>query len=144
MAHWLDFAGPGYIDVKVEAEFTSLQDQYWNGKIYNIEGEVYGDRFPSNETFIVDKNGTRLFIGVSGVDSVIARIAPQTELIGTAFEDMSSFNFDILFDENDVFGGVRIKVGSDYLYYSVDGWNEQFFNLDPASTETGTFLEHDD
>ena len=139
-AHWTGSLNPGYIDVKVKAKFTKVES---NEIKFLVEGEVYGDRFPSNETYLQDQFGNRLYLGVSGIDSENARIAPQTELMLTAQESMSTFSFYILFDENEAFKGVSIKEGDEWKWYDRDAWNKRFTGQDPASKNTGTSFENE-
>ncbi len=125
---------PGYIDVKIDMQIKF--DGYSSDglRVFNIQGEVYGDRYPSNETYISDISGNKLFLGVSGPDA-LHPFAPGTELLITAFEDMSRFNFNVVFNEDDTFKGVSLMNGT---YFSLKEWNAIFYNLNPQSKETGT------
>ena len=48
---------------------------------------------------------------------------------------MQKFSFNILFDENENFSGVRLNNGKEY---AVAEWNSLFKQLDPQSESTGT------
>jgi RHS repeat-associated protein len=119
------------IDVKVNANFRKVSEG-----LFNVSGEVYGDRFPSNESFLTDELGNKLFLGVSGPDNNGANVGPFTELLGTAFESMQKFNFYVTFNKDNSFNSV-IHNGKSY---TLEDWNKQFTNLSPTSEGTGTNL----
>jgi hypothetical protein len=136
LPNWLN---PGYIDVKFKATFAEAESK--NGLIkWKVTGEVYGDRYPSNETFITDKDGNKLFLGVSAVDNE-GEYGPQKELLGTAFENMSKFSMYILFNEDETFKGVSL---SDGTWYNLDDWNKIFESLDPTDSDVGTDVQKSD
>lgn len=128
--NWLN---AGYIDVKVKLNFEQVASD--NGLLkWKVAGEVYGDRYPSNETFLTDKSGNQLFLGVSAVDNE-GEYGPQKELLGTAFEDMSKFSFYILFNRDETFRGVSLSNGT---WYNRDDWNKLFQSLNPKDSNVGT------
>jgi hypothetical protein len=51
----------GKIDVKMSVSIkpTAMKN------LFKVSGYVVGDRFPANETYLTDKNGNILFLGVS-------------------------------------------------------------------------------
>jgi len=97
--------------------------------VLNITGEINGDKFPSNETFLTDSAGTGVFLGVSGADG-----NPFTSLPGGNNRKMSSFNMDITFDKNNNVYSIQ----SGGQTYTVDEWNKRFENLDPKDDNVST------
>ncbi len=124
---------PGNIDVKVSAQFTPTTQK---GQ-YKVTGEVYGDRYPSNETYLTDEKGNMLFLGVSGVDNE-SWYGPEAELLGTAFEGMSRFSFYIEFNEDNTFKSAILNNGK---RYTPEEWNKVFKGLNPAKSSTGTDVQ---
>ncbi|MBT0558077.1 hypothetical protein J5309_04915 [Riemerella anatipestifer] len=106
------------IDTNVNLEVSNIK----KGQSFDISGNVYGDKFPSNETYITDKKGNSLFLGVSGADG-----SPFTSLAGDNDRPMSSFKFKVLLNKDDTFRGVRYR-GKDY---TGSQWNSQFEKLNP-------------
>ncbi len=123
------------IDVKFYATFNKIEEG-----IINVSGQVTGDRFPSNESYITDRRNTKIFLGVSGVISSNKELAPEIYLPGENNRGMQKFSFNILFDENENFKGVRLNNGNKY---SVAEWNSLFKMLDPQSENTGTNVTND-
>jgi len=121
---------PGNIDVKANIKFqpTPKKGQF------KITGEIYGDRYPANETYLTDEKGNKLFLGVSGVDNE-NWYGPEVELLGTAFEGMSKFSFYVEFNEDNSFKRVILNDGTTF---TLEEWNKIFTNLKPASSKTGT------
>jgi RHS repeat-associated protein len=120
----------GDIDVKFYASFDKVEDG-----VFKVTGAIKGDRFPSNETYITDRQNTKLFLGISGVVSNNKDLAPEIWLPGDNNRKMQKFSFNILFDENENFSGVRLNNGKEY---AVAEWNSLFKQLDPQSESTGT------
>ena len=100
---------PGYIDVKVGIAFEEVKSDI--GPKFKVSGEIFGDRFPANETYMTDGDGNKLFFGVSAVDND-AWYAPFKELLGTAGEKMSKYEFFVQFEKNDHFMGVSLSDGT--------------------------------
>ena len=94
-----------------------------------ISGEIFGDKFPANETFMTDKDGTRIFLGVSGADG-----SPLTSLPGNNSRTMSTFTMNVNFNSN----GNATGVNYNGTNYSIENWNRRFTNLNPASN-TSTY-----
>ena len=118
---------PGYIDVKVAVQFKMK-----SRSVYQVTGQVYGDRFPANETYLVDAAGNKLFLGVSAVE-INNEAAPFWQLLGVAFSGMSKFDFYIHFDEDDNFKSVLLKDGTEY---TIEEWNSKFEKLSPSTPTT--------
>jgi RHS repeat-associated protein len=106
---------------------------------YHIFGSVVGDRFPANETYILDENKNMLILGVSGPNNANKDLAPYQELLGNNTRPMSTFDFNILF-ENDkkTIKGVKMNNGK---FFNRQNWNKKFQNMDPKNPQTGTSIE---
>ena len=102
------------------------------GSLMLVEGIVNGDKFPSNETFMSDKHGNSIFLGVSGADG-----GPFTSLPGNNSRPMSKFSIIVDFNKD----GVIQSVYNNSKSYSVEDWNKQFENLDPKSSDVSTDTE---
>ncbi len=130
------FGASPNIDVKFNTKFTKVSDN-----VFNVAGTVIGDRFPANESYLIDDLGYKVFLGVAGVDINIGIISPTfgpTVLLGGDNKMMSQFSFNIKFQEiqgNTVFQSVLLNDGTEY---SLDEWNKIFESLDPTSIKTGT------
>jgi RHS repeat-associated protein len=123
------------IDVNIDIKFKDVSKPGGKYIKWRISGEVYGDRFPSNKTFMVDNTGAKLFIGVSGIDASNATTAPFTELLNFGSENMQKFNFNVLFNQDGSFRGVSLNDGQ---WFKVEDWNKKFTDLAPRGLETGT------
>ncbi len=125
------FGAGADIDVNVKLNFWKT------GKVNEIgvNGNVVGDKFPSNENYLTDKLGNKLFLGVSGINSENKDNAPYTELPGDNKRQMQSFYFTILFNNDETFKGVRLPSGTEY---NLSDWNKIFKTLNPQSSNTGT------
>jgi len=121
---------PGFIDVKVDVSFKQIEGTTQ----FRVSGRVYGDRFPANETYLEDKSGNRLFLGVSAPD-MVAWHAPFHQLLLDARDAMSKFSFTIEFNEDETFKNVILNNGTSY---TIDEWNKIFENLDPRNQDAGT------
>ncbi|UKB85068.1 RHS repeat-associated core domain-containing protein [Chryseobacterium sp. MEBOG06] len=108
------------IDANVNMEVSNIR----KGQSFDISGNVYGDKFPSNETYITDAKGNSLFLGVSGADG-----SPFTSLAGDNDRPMSSFKFKVLLNKDDTFKGVNYRGKN----YSRTQWNGQFEKLNPQN-----------
>jgi len=84
-----------------------------------VSGRISGDRFPANETFLTDRSGSRIFLGVSGADGF-----PLISLPGNNNRNMSKFSISINFDKS----GNATGVNYNGTNYSIDDWNKQFTN----------------
>ncbi|MEE9371693.1 MAG: hypothetical protein V3V00_01430 [Saprospiraceae bacterium] len=128
-------------DIDVNFDITFKQAGTNGENKWSISGEVYGDRFPANETFIKDQSGNKLFIGVSGVDAKWATTAPFIELLNLGTEEMQKFDFNVVFKENGDFKGVSLNDGT---WYEVTDWNDMFKVLEPTNTGAGTNIKSDE
>jgi hypothetical protein len=118
----------GSPDIDVRGAFgIGVIENSDGGSTVIISGLISGDKFPANETFMTDQNGTRIFLGVSGADG-----RPITSLPGNNYRKMSSFTLNINFDSSGNATGVNYN-GSNY---TISGWNTQFTNLNAASDAT--------
>ena len=121
---------PGSPDIDAKGNIgIAHKDLGENGSIIGISGNIFGDKFPANETFLTDASGTGIFLGVSGADG-----NPFTSLAGNNNRKMSSFTLAISFNKSGNITGV-IYNGKNY---SVEDWNKQFQNLNPQSDDTST------
>ncbi len=100
-----------------------------NGSIATFSGEVRGDKFPANETYIMDQQGNGVFLGVSGADG-----NPYTSLPGDGNALMSKFSIGVRFDKD---GNIQY-INNNGKNYSVEQWNTQFSQLDPKSGDVST------
>ncbi|CAH0250383.1 hypothetical protein SRABI04_03215 [Chryseobacterium sp. Bi04] len=112
----------GIVSPDIDTNVSFNVSNVMKGQSFDIEGTVYGDKFPSNETFITDTKGNSLFLGASGADG-----SPYTSLAGDNERPMSSFRFKVLLNKNDTFKGVNYKGKN----YSPNQWNVQFQKLNP-------------
>ncbi len=78
---------------------------------------------------MTDKDGTRIFLGVSGADG-----SPLTSLPGNNSRTMSTFTMNVNFNSN----GNATGVNYNGTNYSIENWNRRFTNLNPASN-TSTY-----
>ena len=125
------------IDVKLDITFKQMK----NNNKFQVTGLVKGDRFPSNETYLTDVGGNKLFFGVSGPDGMFNEsLGPITELNGAGNERMQQFNFFILFNDDDTFKGVSLGNGT---WYDLNAWNKIFTDLSPKNQNTGTNVTND-
>lgn len=120
----------GYVSPDIDASVSFNVSKIVKGQSFDIEGQVFGDKFPSNETFITDLNGNSIFLGVSGADG-----SPFTSLAGDNDRPMSSFKFKVLLNSNDTFKGVNYRGKN----YTLNQWNSQFQKLNPqdGSVQSG-------
>ncbi|UGU18151.1 hypothetical protein LS482_09750 [Sinomicrobium kalidii] len=89
-----------------------------------ISGEMFGDKFPANETFMTDQSGARIFLGVSGADGT-----PLTSLPGNNSRTMSTFTINVNFNSD----GNATGVNYNGTNYSIEDWNKRFTSLNAAS-----------
>ena len=121
---------PGSPDIDAKGSIgIARKDLKQNGSIVGIAGEITGDKFPANETFITDQNGVGVMLGVSGADG-----NPFTSLAGNNNRKMSSFVLAIHFDKK----GNITGVSDSKRQYSVKEWNKQFTNLKPQDGNVST------
>jgi len=120
------------IDVNVAIGFQRINDTK-----YRVSGAVRGDRFPANETYLRDEGGNILMLGVSGVNTENENLGPYIDLPGDNRRFMSSFDFNVIFEgeNNSTIKGVEIGDGK---FIDRETWNQQFQQLDPKSSKTGT------
>jgi len=90
---WFMQPGVPDIDVKIDVSYQKVGDNK-----FKFSGLVKGDRFPSNETYLQDKSGNKLFFGVSGPDGIISNegLGPMTELNFAGNERMQKFQLFIM------------------------------------------------
>ena len=89
-----------------------------------ISGEIFGDKFPANETFMTDAAGTQIFLGVSGADG-----SPLGSLPGNNSRTMSTFTINVNFNSQ----GNATGVSNNGTNYSIADWNKRFTSQDAAS-----------
>jgi hypothetical protein len=65
---------------------------------------------------------------------------PQKELLGTAQENMSKFQFNIVFNTDGSFRGVSLDNGE---WYTLEQWNQKFTTLNPKDSTVGTKITKD-
>lgn len=116
------------IDSKGNLSISTVQGE--NGSTITFSGEISGDGFPANETFISDVNGTGVMLGASGADG-----NPYTTLAGNNNRTMSEFNLNINFNKAGEIQSVMYNGTS----YSVEDWNKQFTQQDPQSDVKTTY-----
>jgi RHS repeat-associated protein len=127
------------VDAKVNAKFTKLSDN-----VFSVAGTIIGDRFPSNEAYLQDDLGNKVFLGVSGVDINLGSISPTFGPGVLLFGDnkkMSSFSFSVKYQEingKTVFQNVIL---SDGTKYNLNEWNKIFESLNPSGNKTGTEIK---
>ena len=121
---------PGSPDIDAKGVIgIAARDLGEEGSIISFSGEITGDKFPANETFVTDQSGIGVFLGVSGADG-----NPLKSLPGDNNRSMSSFTLSIRFDKQGNIQNV-IQNGKEF---SVEQFNEQFRKLDPQSGNTST------
>ena len=103
---------PASPDIDVSTRFTIIENEKMG--YLKISVTQVGDRFPAAETFITDKKGNSLFIGVSPYEG-----DPFISLPGDNKRLMMTSNLTITMDENGVFTGV--KQGE--KKYTLEEWN---------------------
>ena len=99
------------------------------GSTIMFSGSIFGDKFPSNETFITDQNGVGVFLGVSGADG-----NPFTSLPLDNSKVMSRFTLGVNFDSKGNITGVNANGTS----FTVEEWNKRFSNLNPQDGNVST------
>ncbi|WP_246566614.1 RHS repeat-associated core domain-containing protein [Kaistella soli] len=88
----------GSFDIDTKSNLTITTKEGTNGnKIVGISGTVYGDKFPSNETYVSDSYGNAVMIGVSG-PNIDPEIGPYL-LGGSKNTPMQSIDAKIIFDK---------------------------------------------
>jgi hypothetical protein len=120
---------PGSPDIDTKGDFAIGRIDSEEGSVITISGSIFGDKFPANETFLTDQNGTGVFLGVSEADG-----NPFTSLPGDNCRLMSRFNIGINFGSN----GNVIGVTAGNSTYSVEAWNARFSDLNPKDANVGT------
>ena len=125
----------GDIDIHLKLKFKNL-----GYNTFSVNGSVNGDRFPANETYLIDEGGNKLFIGVSGVDNANKEIAPMIELNFDGSEKMQKFSFSIKFNDKNKFDKVILNSGKEF---KIDQWNKFFTDLDPKNPKVGTNIQDD-
>jgi hypothetical protein len=131
-----------FADINLTFTYAGVTRDPDAGGFLYLQGIVTGDRFPSNEFYITDSKGTKLMLGVSGVDSDNEITAPFTELCNNVFteEDMSRWNFTVEVDKD--FNFTKVWFGG--ISYSIDDWNKKFTTLSPSNTSTNTNADGND
>lgn len=124
------------IDVKINLNYIKVGENK-----FKFSGVVKGDRFPSNETYLTDKSGNKIFFGVSGPDAMFNEaLGPMTELNFSGSEGMQKFDFFVHFNEDETFKGISLGNGT---WYEVKDWNKIFTNLNPKDQDVGTNVTKD-
>lgn len=124
------------INVNISIGFQKINDNK-----YKVSGNVYGDRFPANETYLRDEGDNILILGVSGVNTENKNLGPYKDLPFKNKRFMSSFDFNVIFSEKDgkkVIKGVETNDGK---YIDRETWNKKFEKLDPKCSKTGTSIK---
>ena len=92
-------AAPGSFDIDTKSNISYTKSETRDGgSLINILGNVYGDKFPSNETYISDNFGNAVMLGTSGVKDN-PEVGPY-KLGGDGDIPMSNFNVTIKFDKS--------------------------------------------
>jgi RHS repeat-associated protein len=121
---------PGSPDIDAKGQMqVGVVEMGENGSMATFSGAVTGDKFPANETYITDQNGTGVFLGVSGADG-----NPFTSLPGDNNRQMSQFIIGVKFDAQ---GNIQ-SVQHNGQTYSAEDWNKRFQNQNPQSGNTTT------
>lgn len=142
-AKYLDFHLSGNLsliegspDIDVYGKMSIKVEEMEDGNLATFSGWVDGDRFPANETYIRDQNGTGVFFGVSGADpgNGNQHTGPLTRLPGANKRPMSQFNFGIKFNPD---GSMKhILYNGNEL--SIEDWNS-LFQFSPQSSFSTNF-----
>ena len=121
---------PGSPDIDTKGNIgISVTDLGDEGSIINFSGTISGDRFPANETFITDQEGTGVFLGVSGADG-----NPYFSLPGDNSRPMSEFNIGVQFNSSGNIQGIQYNGQT----FTVPEWQKQFQQLDPKDDDVST------
>lgn len=118
------------IDSRVSFSYTKFSEN-----VFGIAGEVYGDRFPANETYITDEKDNKLILGVTGAAGSAAD-GPYKYVPGDNKLKMSKFNLIVTFNTDNTFK--TVQAGNTGKVMTIAEWNAQFTKLDPKNTSTGT------
>jgi hypothetical protein len=92
----------------------------------DITGSIKGDGFPSAESFVSDKNGNNVFLGVFATPE---NRGPTGHLPGDSQKGMISVGVRIVVDKDGKFLGVlgqQDKKTGSYSVISIADWNKQF------------------
>ena len=92
-----------------------------------VTGSTFGDRFPSAESFLSDRKGNSVILGVSPIrlsESINKDLAPYKMLLGKNERQMSSFSLTLRVDAQ---GSITNVVHNDKIY-TITSWNTQFIN----------------
>src|SRR5690606_13347267 len=91
---------PGSPDIDVKPSLTmTVTPMEDGGKAVQITGQVTGDGFPSNETYITDQNGNGVLLGSSNANANV-NTGPVTSLPGDNNRPMSTVDTTIYFDRD--------------------------------------------
>src|SRR5690606_39396601 len=86
---------PGSPDIDVKPRLTmTVTPMEDGGKAVQITGQVTGDGFPSNETYITDQNGNGVLLGSSNANANV-NTGPVTSLPGDNNRPMSTVDTTI-------------------------------------------------
>ena len=92
---------PGSPDIDVKPSLTmTVTPMEGGGKAVQITGQVRGDGFPANETYITDQSGNGVLLG-SSQPNAGPNMGPVTSLPGDNSRPMSTIDTTIYFDNND-------------------------------------------
>jgi len=126
------------IDVKYEIYIGVLKNDDGTQEV-TLSGRVYGDDFPSNETYLSigegysEDNKTRnhIFLGTSGADG-----NPFTSLPGEGEDKMSKFDLTITLDKDNRITNVYDNITQ--KNYTLDEWNKKHSAADPKDGGYGS------
>jgi RHS repeat-associated protein len=126
-------AAPGGISCDIDVQVYFHWQCTSSPNHYKISGYIYGDKFPANETYMSDELGNKVFLGVSGLKNTDRTTGVYLTLCQMNPSKMSSFNFEVLFKQENgksLFDKVRANDGTEY---SITQWNSQFSTLNPKT-----------
>jgi hypothetical protein len=129
---------PGSSDIDTKGQMqVGVVEMGEEGSMATFSGQITGDKFPANETYVTDQNGTGVFLGVSGADPGKGgneHTGPFTQLPGDNNRSMSKFTIGIKFDSK---GNIKsVMVGG--KSFTPQDWNKQFQKKDPKDKNTST------
>jgi hypothetical protein len=105
---------PGSPDIDIHTKFTIRENEKTGNLTISVTQS--GDAFPAAETFIGDKSGNQLFIGISPADG-----NPYTSLPFDYNRPMMKADFNVSLDKDGNFTGVQ----QGDKKYSVQDWNSK-------------------
>jgi hypothetical protein len=118
-----------YVNMNIDHNASILFDTKKTklGTELRVTGSTFGDRFPSAESFLSDKKGNSVILGVSPIklsESINKDLAPYKMLLGKNERLMSSFSLTLRIDtKGDITGVIHNN-----KTYTIAVWNAQFIN----------------